>query len=186
MAAIPDLSGPRERLKISRDPRSPELKTFIHGLVTQEFDGAEPPPAVLAGLAAYVRALGPAACPKQAVQPVRMEGLMDDARRAVRAADAALARKDGPTAIVMIASARTQLGLIYERYAAPGLEAEQASLGAADLDLRAAQDAIRKDGRDAATRLVVWQTRADSLAARLARRESRSLFDPARLAAAAH
>lgn len=179
---IPDLSGPRARLKISRDPR--ELKSFIHGLVTREFDGAEPPPAVLAGLAAYVGALSPAACPKQAVRPVRMEGLMDDASRAIAAADAALMRKDGPTALVMIASARTQLGLIDERYAGPGLDRERAALTQADLDLRAAQDAIRGGGQDAAARLALWQTRAKALTAQLARRENRSLFDPARLAAA--
>jgi hypothetical protein len=181
---IPDLSGPRDRLKISRDPRSPELKTFIRGLVTEEFDGAEPPPQVLAGLVAYVRALTPAACPKQPVQKVRMESVMDDARRAVRAADGALSRKDGATATLMLASARTQLGLIYERYTVPGLERERAALTAADLDLRAAQDAIRS-GRDAATRLALWQGEADRLTVRLAKREDRSLFDPGRLAATA-
>jgi hypothetical protein len=179
---IPDLSGPRERLKISRDAKSPELETFIHGLVTQEFDGAEPPKAVLAGLAAYVRGLSPAACPAQATQKVRMELLMDDAGRAVTAADGALARKDGPTALLMLASARTQLGLIYERYDAPGLDAERTALTQADLDLRAAQDAIR-GGRDAATGLVLWQARLPALTAKLARRENHSLFDPVTLAA---
>ena len=49
---IPDLGGPKSALKISQDPSSPALETFIHGLVTQEFDGAEPPPTVLKGLAA--------------------------------------------------------------------------------------------------------------------------------------
>ena len=60
---IPDLSGPRALLKVSRDPKKPDLRNFIHGLVTQEFDGAEPPPAVMDGLAAYVRSLTPEACP---------------------------------------------------------------------------------------------------------------------------
>ena len=59
---IPDLAGDPAKLKISRDPRKTDLRTFIHGLITQEFDGPEPPPAVLDGLAAYVRSLSPDAC----------------------------------------------------------------------------------------------------------------------------
>ena len=54
---IPDLSAANH--KISRDPASPALADFINGLVVDEFDGAPPPPAVRAGLAAYVRALSP-------------------------------------------------------------------------------------------------------------------------------
>ena len=54
---IPDLSAPKEKLKIDQAPLSRALETFIHGLVTQEFDGPEPTPAVLEGLADYVRAL---------------------------------------------------------------------------------------------------------------------------------
>jgi hypothetical protein len=77
------------------------------------------------------------------------------------------------------------LGLIYERYTAPGLDAERAALSTADLDLQAAQDAIRA-GKDAVPRLVLWQGEADKLAARLARTQDRSLFDSKRLAAALH
>ena len=182
---IPDLSGPRDRLKISRNPGNPDLKTFIHGLVTEEFDGAEPPPAVLTGLAAYVRALDPSACPKNPRQSVRLESVMDDGLRAVRVAALALARNDKPTALLMIASARSQLGLIDERYAVPGLERDRDALAAADLDLRAVQDTIRNGGKDAATRLLVWQAQAPTLTAMLARHESRSLFDPLVLAKAA-
>ena len=40
---IPDLAGDPAKLKVSRDPRTRELPTFIHGLITQEFDGPEPP-----------------------------------------------------------------------------------------------------------------------------------------------
>ena len=48
---IPDLGGPKARLKIDQSPDAKALEPFIHGLVTQEFDGAEPLPGVLAGLA---------------------------------------------------------------------------------------------------------------------------------------
>ena len=82
---IPDLGGPRSALKISRDPASPTLETFLHGLVTQEFDGPEPTPAVLAGLAAYVRAIGPEACGPGPGR-VTARDYVQDAFRAVAAA----------------------------------------------------------------------------------------------------
>ena len=49
---IPDLTVPG---KVSRDPASPALATFVHGLITEEFDGNEPPPVAFEGLLAYLR-----------------------------------------------------------------------------------------------------------------------------------
>jgi hypothetical protein len=181
---IPDLSGPRALLKVSRDPKSKDLKTFIHGLVTQEFDGAEPPPAVLDGLVAYVRALRPDACKANPVQAIRAETLMDDAIRATNAAGAALAHKDVPTALLMMSSARTQIGLIYERYDAPALAGERTALHAADLDLAAIQEGLRGGRPDIAVRLTAWFVQARALTNKLVQDEGKSLFDPARLAAA--
>ncbi|HEY6662298.1 MAG TPA: hypothetical protein VIZ66_05180, partial [Sphingomicrobium sp.] len=57
---IPDLGGDPSRLKVKSTPK---LRGFVHGLITQEFDGPEPSPAALDSVVAYVRALGPAACP---------------------------------------------------------------------------------------------------------------------------
>ncbi|HEX7887443.1 MAG TPA: hypothetical protein VF474_15820, partial [Phenylobacterium sp.] len=48
---IPDLSGPRDKLKVAAQ----DLAPFIRGLVVEEFDGHEPPAAVLQGLADPVR-----------------------------------------------------------------------------------------------------------------------------------
>ena len=45
-------------------------------------------------------------------------GRMSDVRRALRSADAAMARRDAATARVMIAAARSELGLIAERFEA--------------------------------------------------------------------
>src|SRR4051794_39917057 len=59
---IPDLAGDPSKLKISRDPQKDDLRKFIDGLITQEFNGPEPPPAALAGIAAYVRSMSPGAC----------------------------------------------------------------------------------------------------------------------------
>jgi hypothetical protein len=178
---IPDLSGPRGMLKISRDPKKPDLGNFIHGLVTQEFDGAEPPPMVMEGLAAYVRHLTPEACPQDPVQPIRMASVMNDAVRAAKAAGAALARKDGPVAILMVSSARSQLGLVYERYQAPALAGERAALRSADLDLASLQNGIRAGSPDVTARLAIWLGEAETLTRRLAPGEESSLFNPAKL-----
>lgn len=177
---IPDLSGPRDRLKVPAH----ELPAFIRGLIVEEFDGREPPPAVLAGLAAYVGALTPAACPAAPHQPLRPAALMDDARRALAAADHAIATDDRPTAVLMIAAARARLGLIDERYRA--LPAELARLRAADAQLAALQQAVREDRPDARATLAAWTRNARKLEAALAAREARSLFNPDRLRAAAN
>ncbi|MDB5452117.1 MAG: hypothetical protein JWO33_695, partial [Caulobacteraceae bacterium] len=76
---IPDLSGPKRGLRIDQSPARPDLELFIHGLVHEEFDGPEPPAEVLAGLAAYVRALDPKACPSAATASLSSGLLMTDA-----------------------------------------------------------------------------------------------------------
>jgi hypothetical protein len=182
---IPDLSAPKATLKVSQDPASPALQAFIHGQITEEFDGAEPPPTVLAGLAAYVRSLDPAACPSPARRPLRVADQVEDARRAARAALGALERHDTSTAIVMIQGARWRLGLIDERYADADLADARAALHAADLDLAAALSAVRAGDPRAAERLDLWLARSAAWAALLQREEPHSLFNPAQLAQAA-
>jgi len=179
---IPDLGGPKGALKISQSPGSPALPHFIHGLVTEEFDGPEPPPAVLAGLAAYVRALSPAACPRPASEPLGVESAIDDARRAVRAALAALDHGDARAAVVMVQAARSGLGAMAERYASPALAASRGSLAVADLDLAAALAAIRGHDAGAAGRLTAWLARSRDWAARLRGDEGLSLYNPAAFA----
>jgi len=181
---IPDLSGPKAKLKVDQAQSARALEPFIHGLIVEEFDGPEPPPAVLAGLAAYVRALSPAACPAEAARAVSAAGLLDDARRAVRAALALQARGDGAAAIVMVEAARSRLGLIDERYVAPALAPQRARLRAADQDLAQAAEALRGNRRGAAARLQRWLGGSARLQAVLARGEPLSLFAPDRLARA--
>ncbi|MEO8115176.1 MAG: hypothetical protein ABI655_12390 [Phenylobacterium sp.] len=184
--AIPDLSGPKGRLKVSQAPGDGRLEAFIHGLVTEEFDGPEPSPAVLEGLAAYVRALDPAACPAAARQPLGVAMLMADARRALTAAQAEVRAGDLPAAVVMTAAARARLGLIDERYADPGLAAQRSRLRAADRRLAEVQAALREKRPGAARALAAWLAQSQALEADLARREAASLFDPARLHKAAN
>lgn len=179
---IPDLSGPPAALKVSRAPEGRALEGFIHGLVVDEFDGAEPPPAVLDGLAAYVRSLSPAACPKDARRPLRAADLVEDARRAARTGLAAQARGDTATAVVMVQAARGRLGLVFERYDGPDLARQRAALLAADHGLADVLARLRDGDPRAADRLRAWLDRSDGWSRDLTTAEPRSLFDPRRLA----
>ncbi|HEY5006555.1 MAG TPA: hypothetical protein VII42_01040 [Caulobacteraceae bacterium] len=178
---IPDLSGPKARLRISQAPGDPALAAFIHGIVTQEFDGAEPPPAVLAGLAAYVRALSPGACPAADREPLRAATYLGAARRAVQTAIAALDRKDPATAAFLADAARSQLGLIYERYDQPGSDAARAALHAADLQLVAANAGVRSGDASARGKLAAWLADLPGWTVVVEREEPQSLFNAARL-----
>jgi hypothetical protein len=180
---IPNLSGPKAALKVDQDPARGALETFITGIVTQEFDGAPPPSAVLRGLASYVRALSPGACPEPASEPVTAAGAIDDARRAVRAAIDALAHDDPASAMLMAEAARSQLGDINERYAAADLATERQFLRLAALDLAAAEAAIRLDPKTAAGPLTLWLVHSRDWAPAVIAAEPRSLYDSAVLAA---
>lgn len=179
---IPDLGGPRERLKVSQAREGRALETFIHGLVTQEFDGHEPPPAVLSGLADYVRAMSPTACGARSAEPVRVSAAVEDARRAVRAARAALGRQDAASAALMVESARSELGAMDERYADPTLTRERRLLAAADADLRTTLAGIRSGDGRSSPELLDWLARSEFWASALRRSENRSLYAPRRLA----
>ncbi len=179
---IPDLGGPKDKLKVSQAREGRALEAFIHGLITQEFDGAEPPPAVLEGLAAYVRAMGPVACPAGPDEPVRLSGALADARRAIRAAQAAIERGDASAAAVMVEAARAQLGAMNERYAGPALAPERSLLAAADRDLAVALAGVRSSDPAAGAELSAWLGRSQAWGASLARRERLSLYEPRRLA----
>jgi hypothetical protein len=141
---------------------------------------------VLEGLAAYVRALDPAACPASARQPLTVQVLMADVRRALIAAEAKARAGDAPAAVVLAAAARARLGLIDERYAGAGLAPQRDRLRAADRSLAEAQAALRAKRPDAARDLAAWLSQAPALEAFLAAREPASLFDPDRLRQAAN
>jgi hypothetical protein len=168
---IPDLGGPPEALKISRDPSKRELETFIHGLVAEEFDGPEPAPEILDALAAYVRALRPDAC----TPGDRRIALASRLALAEEAAGLA-ATERGETRRLLLAAARSQLGAIDERFAIPGGEAGRAVLREADRELGALR-AGKQDMGD-------WRRQWPGWKRRLLRLERRSLFDPKRLRSA--
>lgn len=174
--SIPDLSARKAELRIRQDPDDRALETFIQGLVVEEFDGQPPPPAVLAGLAAYVRALEPC---KRRLRPLRVADYLSDARRAARAGAGLLGSGDSASALVMIAAARARLGQIDERYA--GLPEARAALAGADRDLAAIAAEIRAGDPGAADRLTDADRFLRALSDPLEQDEERSLFDRARL-----
>ena len=176
---IPDLAADTPR--VSRDPASPALETFIRSVIVDEFDGAEPPPRVLKGLVDYVRALTPQ-CPS-APQSVTLAFHLQQVDEAMAAAADAWAERDEPTARLMLSSARATLGLIDERF--PG----RTELRAADLALAAIQDAVDRQTPDAAQRIALWQSASRKWSEPLRRDELKSLYVPhlldGRLASAA-
>ena len=180
---IADLSGPKSALKVSQDPSTGALERRAHGGVTEEFDGAEPPAAVIKGLADYIRALSPDACPAQARVPLRAEDDLDNAVRAVRVAAIALGKGDKPTAILMLEAARSQLGLVYERYDAADLAKPRALLAGASADLAADIAALRDARPGVDGRLAAWLAEQPGWSRVVIAQEIASLFNPARLAA---
>ena len=165
---IPDLGGPRAPLKVSRDPSDPALAHFIHGLIVEEFDGPEPSAEVLAGLAAYVRALRPEGC-RGADEPIRLGDRLHEVDNAVTLARAS----KGDTSRLLLAAARSTLGAIDERFRLPGLGRDRDTLRAADATLAAIR--LGRAGFDTWARTWPAQRRA------LLEDESRSLFSPALL-----
>src|SRR5262249_13748448 len=183
---IPNLSGPKSALKTPQDLASGALEARIAAIDTQEFEGPAPAPAVLKGLAAYVRALSPAACPAAAGEPTTPAGKLADARRAVRAALMALDRHEGAAAALMAAAARSALGDIDERYVGPPrLAAARAALRGASLELAAAEEGAPGDPDPARLSLTLWLGRERSWAPTVIAGAPLSLYDPARLRLAA-
>ena len=173
---IPDLAGDPSKLKVSRDLRKKDLPTFIHGLITQEFDGPEPPAAVLDGLAAYVRSLSPRAC-RGAEGKIRLSSMLDDVDLAVRLAAKSYAAGDKDTGRFLVGAARSTLGKIDERFEVPGEDASRAVLRNAAADLKAIElaEEVSPDAFDDWRRL--WPSRVRQLRAE----EGKSLFSAATL-----
>jgi hypothetical protein len=172
---IPDLAGDPAKLKISRDPQKDDLRKFIHGLITQEFDGPEPPPAVLYGVAAYVRSISPGACKGPANVAVSLQPMLDDVNEAIRLAQESYASGDKATGRLLIGAARSMLGMVDERFQLPSGESSRQLLREADADLKAIELA---DVVSAAS-FEAWRDKWPDRERRLGSAEARSLFSEA-------
>ena len=149
-----------------------DLRAFIRGLVVEEFDGPEPTAATLDGLTAYVAATDATACGPDVA--ITLATRVAEVREAVHAATQV---SDAPTARLMLAGARDTLGLIGERYA--GLSAERALIRRLDAGLHGFQ---RDLDRGRLPRISRWLATLNDAEPRLRAAESRSLFNPDRLA----
>ena len=172
---IPDLAGDPASLKISRDPGKDDLKKFIHGLITQEFDGPEPAPAVLDGIVAYVRSLSTAGCSGAPSVALGLSPMLDDVDAAVRLAEQSYAAGDRATGRLLVGAARSMLGAIDERFQLAGGERSRAVLRDASSDLKAIElaDTVTADAFDP------WHSRWPWRAVTLRAAEPRSYFSEA-------
>ena len=174
---IPDLV--HDAPKVSRDPARPDLERFIHGLIVEEFDGLEPPRAVLDGLSTYVRALGAAGCRPVPARPIAVAGSFAQVNEALALAGDAARRDDVPTARLLISAARADLGRIHERLPVGAFARERAQIEQLD-------DRLRHFVTDGAVagELAAAMGNAQALGRRIGARERETLYDPARLAEA--
>lgn len=169
---------------VSRDGGG-ELELFIHGLVVEEFAGDAAPDAAIAGLADYVRGLSSDICAaSRASEPITLAADMEDARRALAAAQRLLQSGDGTTAALMLAAARSALGAIDERFAGLDFVAEREALRRAASELGEVRELARTDPRAAHAALLGWPQRLADLQTRLRPEEARSLYAPEVLARA--
>ena len=174
---IPDLAADPTTQKISRDAKSADLERFLTGQIIEEFDGHAPSPRVLAGLAAYVRAIRSDACPHAVDEPVTVSALLDDAEAATDAAR----DTDAATAHLMLSSARWTLGRIDERYATAELDDVRMKIRAADQGLANIQRSLDGGAEAGLQQIDDWQRIFAILRPAIENASSRSLFNPARL-----
>ncbi len=173
---IPDLAAARSALKISREDDA-ALQAFIRGLIVEEFAGPEPAPRVLQGLAAYVRAITPQACPAQSRQALTPAGAIETVLDSVRAADAALAEKESAVAISLLAAARAGLGRLSERFPAEGDAHVRARLSAASQALAQARELAQSDPAQARWQITVFLAGTPQWADPVLAAAPHSLFD---------
>ncbi|MGE0594911.1 MAG: hypothetical protein AB7P07_00980 [Hyphomonadaceae bacterium] len=169
---IPDLAGAGARAAFGQG-REPSLERFMHGVVVEEFQGEEPPPAAFAALVAYVRALDAAACPATPA-PVSLASAAEDVRRTLAAAQHA----DAATASLLLYAAQDQIGRVAERLPPAAFKHERRALAALARELGGLRETPAALGESG------WRARFDGAIARIARREDETYFNAETLRAA--
>lgn len=163
--------------------RAAHLERFVHGVIVDEFQGWEPAPTVLSALLAYVSALDSDACPQNQFAPVRLKDDIALINSGVRSLDSALQRGDAALADFLLASLRSLLGSMHERFELPGLETPRAILIGLSGELGDLRELLPARPREAQSGIRAWQLRLHTDASALERFESRSLYDTQRLKA---
>jgi hypothetical protein len=171
---IPDLAIGTP--KIARAAGSPALRDFIRGLIVEEFDGHEPTAATLDGLAAYVRALSPTACPATPTTPVTLNGELSATIDATEVALRLWKADDEPSSRFLIAAARAALGRIDERYAGQSLVRERKHIEGLDAGLLIIQHKIDAQSQHVDVAIAQWQKKFAKLSTEFAKAQPRSLY----------
>ncbi len=171
---IPDLAVPG---KVSRETGGRAMEKFIRNLIVEEFGGEEPSHLTLEALSIYVRALDPC----QTNEQRRLQDQWVMIKGALIVAANYSARDKQQEATPLIAAARHQLQLIYERYEGPKFVGERKAL------LSASQELMRisqmEDAKAQSAAIGKWQQDfTNRLMPQLSRKEDQSLYNPDRLA----
>ncbi|MEK7266758.1 MAG: hypothetical protein AAB227_11745 [Pseudomonadota bacterium] len=178
---IPSLAGVGKKTSFGATAPMPSLHAFIGSAIADEFQGADPPAAVLEGLAAYIETMDAAFCPSA---PVAMtpRRAMGDVVRTLAAAREALIRNDAATADFLLLSAQSALGRIHARYPGPATGFLREQLQNLSLDLGSMRNLLR-DHETVESALDESSKRAMRLGKRLQQARRLSLYDPERLRA---
>jgi hypothetical protein len=171
---IPDLV--LDTPKISRARSNGDLRHFIDGLITEEFDGAAPPPLILDGLVAYIRALDKNACVDQE-EALTLDRHLSDMTVALFGAAAAYKQEDMRSAALLVGSARATLGLIFERYNRANLAPQRRQILAYDARLAKLQSAFTASDARAIARLSGRPIDPQLVLGRLNASRGQSLYD---------
>ncbi len=181
--AIPSLVGIAGKTAFGTASAQPTLHAFIGSAIAEEFQGAPAPSAVLDGLVAYINEMDAAACPSGpvALTPLRA---MRDVERTLSAAREAALKGDSATADFLLVSAQAALGRIHARF--PGDETMDLkdTLARLSSDIGAMRN-LTTEPKTLAAALDESGERAKRLGERLQKARRHSLYDPARLRAAA-
>jgi len=175
---IPDLVDVSKRATFGSDGES-SLERFVHSVVVEEFQGAEPPPRARAGLIAYLSALDGETCPRGETA-LTLNAFADDVRRARQAALASVEAGDRATAALALLAAQDAIARIVERLPARRFARDRRTLEGLARELTRLRGAPDLSGALAAPG---WRVRFDAAIAKLAPRERETYFDEAALAA---
>ncbi len=179
---IPSLVGIAGKTAFGTQAPAPSLHDFIESAVTDEFQGAPPPPAVVDGLSAYITHLDDTGC-TAATTTRAIADDMRQARRAMELAGEALARDDAATADFLLLSAQGRLGRVHERFAGPELKDQRRALERLSRNIAAIRAEL-SDGDDTRAGLAAAIAGAKTVAADLEQHRRQSLYDVETLRAA--
>ncbi|GJL95326.1 MAG: hypothetical protein DHS20C05_17310 [Hyphococcus sp.] len=181
---IPDLVGIGKNTTFGTAAPAPSLHAFIENAIIDEFQGAPPPAAIVAGLTFYVQQLKRADCPGGA-DAITLTRDTTRVREMLFLARVALKKDDASTADFLVLSAQNKLGHIHERFAGESLAEARADLISVSRNLAATRTALRNAPEAAGKNIDAVLPTLDALQESLAQQEVFSLYNKGQLAKAA-